>query len=104
MGFVGDQEVAWTPLQAQALDIRKYATNEIQGQLDKIQSLRNKCTWEGADGEESLQGFDNFMKEMSKLPTALTKYADFLDRVAGTYAETSSAVRSTFSNDIYKVG
>ena len=98
---MGDQTVNWNPLAEQAADIRNYANQDITNQLQKIKSLRAKCTWEGAAGEESLQGFDSFMNEMEKLPTALDKFGNFLDKVAGTYAETSNAVRNTFNNQVY---
>ena len=99
---MNDTLVKWGPLQDSGDRLINYADNDIRGQLNKIKSLRSRVTWEGADGEASLQGFDNFLDEMQKLADAIRKYGQFLGATAQEYQHTSGTIQNTFENQIYQ--
>ena len=94
--------VKWDELEATGQDLVKYATTDIKNQIEKIQELRKQVTWEGADAESSLKGFDEFMVEMQKLSQGLSKYGGFLCAAANQYKDTSNNIKNKFENEIYQ--
>ena len=72
--------VEWNKLNSIGEDLINYSTTDIQNQIDKIQNLRKKVNWEGADAESSLKGFDEFMTEMGKVTQGIKQYGQFLKK------------------------
>ena len=94
--------VEWNKLSDKGNELVAYSEKDIKNQIEKIQELRKQVTWEGADAEASLQGFDEFMGEMQKLSVGLSRYGKFLNGAAESYKDTSNKIKNKFENDIYK--
>lgn len=94
--------VEWNKLSDIGNDLITYSDTDIKNQIEKIQNLRSQVTWEGADAESSLKGFDEFMTEMQKVSQGVKQYGQFLNGVAGSYKDTSNKIQTTFETEVYQ--